>query len=126
MLYEIAMNYHSPFIPFAPYPTITDRTAWENLDEEWKKASLQLGEQYLHFSYPALSAMDFMDFTRTGNRVRYEDKFFSKRHALNALVLAECIEDNGRFMDDIVNGIFSICEESAWQLPPHNSYMRDT
>lgn len=23
-------------------------------------------------------------------------------------------------------GIFSICEESAWQLPPHNSYERDT
>ena len=126
MLYEIAKNYRSEFIPFAPYPTITDRTSWENLDKEWKEASLQLGEQYLHFSYPGISATDFMDFTRTGNRVRYEDKFFSKRHALNALVLAECIEDNGRFMDDIINGIFSICEESAWQLPPHNSYLRDT
>lgn len=126
MLYEIASNYHAPFLPFAPYCPITDRTAWENTDEEWKKESLHLGEQYLQFSYPALSATDFMDFTRTGNRVRYEDKFFSKRHALNALVLAECIEDSGRFMDDIVNGIFSICEESAWQLPPHNSYIRDT
>ena len=46
--------------------------------------------------------------------------------ALNALVLAECVEDKGRFLDDIINGIFSICEESAWQLPPHNSYIRDT
>lgn len=28
-------------------------------------------------------------------------------------------------MDDIINGIFAVCEESAWQLPPHNSYLRN-
>lgn len=126
MFCEIAAGYTLPFTPFAPYPDITDRNAWENIDTEWKSESVRLGERYLHFSYPYLSATDFMDFTRTGNRVRYEEKFFSKRHALNALVLAECVENNGRFLDDIVNGIFSICDESAWQLPPHNSYIRDS
>lgn len=125
MFYEIATDYRLPFSPFAPYPTIMERNAWEAVDEEWKKEAVKLGEQYLHFSYPCLSAADFMDFSRTGNRVRYEDKFFAKRYALNALVLAECVENNGRFTDDIVNGIFSICEESAWQLPAHNSYLRD-
>ena len=48
---------------------------------------------------------------RTGNRVRYEDKLFSKRQALGALVLAECVENKGRFTDDIVNGIYAICDE---------------
>ena len=36
------------------------------------------------------------------------------------------MENKGRFLDDIINGIFSICEESAWQLPAHNTYIRDT
>ena len=126
MFYEIAVNYPESFRPLTLYPPITDRAAWEGLDEEWKKETLALGESYLHFAFPPLTATDFMDFTRTGNRVRYENKCFSKRHALNALVLAECVEDKGRFLDDIINGIFSICEESAWQLPPHNSYIRDT
>ena len=36
------------------------------------------------------------------------------------------MEHKGRFLDDIINGIYSICEESAWQLPAHNSYIRDT
>lgn len=126
MFYETALHYQMPFTPYALYPSATDRKAWSLLDEEWKNASVALGEKYLHFSYPSLSASDFMDFTRTGNRVRYENKFFAKRHALNALVLAECVENKGRFMDDIINGIFSICEESAWQLPPHNTYIRDT
>lgn len=126
MFYEIAADYHSPFTLFALYPTIADRDAWQLADDEWKRESIRSGEKYLHFDYPHLSATDFMDFIRTGNRVRYEDKFFLKRLALNALVLAECAENKGRFMDDIVNGIFSICEESAWQLPAHNSYIRDT
>ncbi len=125
MFYEKAADYHLSFTPFSLYPPAADRTSWETLDAEWKTASLSLGEKYLNFSYPSLSATDFMDFTRTGNRVRYENKLFSKRHALSALVLAECVENQGRFMDDIINGIFSICEESAWQLPPHNSYERD-
>ena len=89
MFYEIAENYKDTFRPFSLYPPITDRNSWEGLDEEWKSKALALGESYLHFDFPALTATDFMDFTRTGNRVRYETKCFSKRHALNALVLAE-------------------------------------
>lgn len=126
MFYEIALGFRRDLSVYAPYAPITDRAAWDSLSEDWKKAAVDLGEKYLGFSYPCLSASDFMDFLRTGNRTRYEDKLFAKRHALDALVLAECVENKGRFLDDIINGIFSICEESAWQLPAHNSYIRDT
>lgn len=117
---------HTPLSTFAPYATVVNRDAWNGLDSKWREDTIRLGEKYLHFEYPYISATDFLDFTRTGDRVRFEDKSFSKRHALSALVLAECVEDKGRFLDDIINGIFSICEESAWQLPAHNSYIRDT
>lgn len=126
MFFETATVYQSSFFPFSLFPSINDRKAWESLDEDWKRETIKLGEHYLHFSYPYLSATDYQDFTRTGNRVRYEDKLFSKRQALGALVLAECVENEGRFVDDIINGIFAICDESAWQLPAHNSYIRDT
>ena len=126
MFHEIAQNYQGKLSAFTPYAPITDRNAWDTLAEDWKKEALCLGESYLGCVYPHLSATDFMDFLRTGNRTRYEDKLFAKRHALNALVLAECVENKGRFLDDIINGIFSVCEESAWQLPAHNSYIRDT
>ncbi len=126
MFLEIINNHSFSIQDFTLYPAITNREAWFNLDNTWKKETLALGESYLNFEFPALSATDFLDFTRTGNRTRYEDKLFSKRLALNALVLAECVENKGRFLDDIINGIFSICEESAWQLPAHNTYIRDT
>ena len=39
---------------------------------------------------------------------------------------AECVEHTGRFTDAIADTVWAICEESAWQLPAHNSYIRDT
>jgi len=126
MFYEHCLKFNTSFSKFRLFAPITDRAIWSSLDETWSRETVTLGERYLGFDFPALTAKDFMDFLHTGNRSRYEDKCFSKRHALDALILAECVENQGRFMDDIVNGIFSICEESAWQLPAHNSYIRDT
>ncbi len=102
-------------------PTAADRAAWIALPDDLKAALVAEGENYLGYAYPQILATDYMEFTRTGNRVHYEDKQFARRTALDALVLAECVEYKGRFLDDIVNGIFLICEESGWQLPAHNS-----
>lgn len=126
MFYELTQTCQSSFQVLSLYPPISNREAWEGLDPDWKKETLALGHSYLGCSYPQIMASDFLDFTLTGNRVRYEDKYFARRQALDALVLAECVADTGEFMTDIVNGIFCICEESAWQLPPHNTYVRDT
>lgn len=123
---NLADSYNGTFSSFHEYPSIDDRKAYMQLDAELKLALVQNGEQFIDFTYPTITATDFMAFTRTGNRVDYENKYFAKRKALNALVLAECVEDKGRFMDSIINGIFSICEETSWVLPPHNSYLRNT
>jgi len=126
MYNEIMNVFNKICMPFKPYASAKERNSWNALDAAWKEKTLNLGKSYLHFEYPYISATDFMEFLRTGNRTHFEDKSFSKRHALSALVLAECVEYSGEFMDDIINGIFSICEESSWQLPAHNSYIRDT
>lgn len=123
MFSEIAEKFEGKkFLRFQPYADCSDRDAYTSLDAEWKLQSVKLAEGFADYSFPGMLATDFLEFSRTGNRGHYEDKFFQKRHALNAFILAECIEDKGRFLDQIINGVFSICEESAWQLPPHNSY----
>ncbi len=110
------------FNTFSAYPPAADRRAWLNISENFRVQLINVGEQYLGYHFPAIMATTYMAFLRTGNRVAFEDINFAKRYALNALIMAECAEYEGRFLDDIINGIFSICEESAWQLPPHNSY----
>jgi hypothetical protein len=111
------------FIPFSSNGSIPN---WNELDSSYSQELINLGEKYINYSFTSIPATAFIDFTRTGNRTDYEDIYFAKRRALNALTIAECIESKGRFIDNILNGIFSICEESAWQLPAHNSYIRDT
>lgn len=126
MFYELAQTCSLPLGRLAIYPPASCRDAWEALDEDWKCGALELGRSYLNYVYPQLSATDYLDYFFTGNRVRFEEKYFARRHALDALVMSECVADTGEFLNDIINGIFCICEESGWQLPPHNTYIRDT
>lgn len=126
MFRELAKTCRLTSGSLAIYPSASCRDAWEALDDDWKSGALAQGKSYLNYLYPQLSAADYMDFFFTGNRVRFEDKYFARRRALDALVLAECTANTGEFLNDIINGIFCICEESGWQLPPHNTYIRDT
>lgn len=126
MFTEFASSIKNSSSLFTPYPPITDRISWEGLSEDLKQRLIDQGESCLARPLPMILASDFMDFCRTGNRDRYQEKLFDRRIMLNALVLAECVENKGRFLDGIVNAVFLICEESAWQLPAHNSYIRDT
>ncbi len=43
---------------------------------------------------------------------------------LGSLVLAECFENQGRFLDEIAVGIWLICEESSWCIPAHVGVQR--
>lgn len=111
---------------FVPFPKASERAAYEALSPALRERAIKEGEAFLNYEYPAIRATDFMHFTRTGDRVSFENLYFARRHALCGLAAAECVEGRGRFLDDIINGIFTLCEESAWQLPPHNTYRRDT
>ena len=126
MITEAAKTLTDSLRLFTPCPPAADRECWEKLPEDLKARLIRNGEAYLHYEYPALTAVDFMEFTRSGNRSRYQDRLFARRTALDSLVLAECAEHRGRFLDDIINGLYLICEENAWQLRAHNSYIRDT
>lgn len=111
---------------FAPFPPAADRAAWEGLPADIRAQVLARGEAALAMTIPALPATAYMDFVRTGDRGRFEAAYFDRRRRLAALALAECVAGGGRFLDAIIDGVWAIAEESAWQLPAHNAYVRDT
>ncbi len=96
------------------------------IPESLRKRLLSEGKEYLAKPYAQICASDYMQFVRTGNRSDFEQKYFSRRHRLCALVTAILVEENEEFLDEIIDGIFCISEESTWVLPAHNSYIRDT
>jgi len=122
MLHKVAEQFKGELSAFQPYATIKDREAWNGLDSEFREEIVRQAESLLGFQWPLLKMTQYMDFNRTGNRKRFEDCYFERRYVLSVLVLAECVENRGRFLDDIINGIFAICEESGWDLPAHNNY----
>jgi hypothetical protein len=77
------------------------------------------GERALQQEWPHALAVRYLDYARDGNRSRYEDVHFRRRGILAGLALAECIENRGRYLDEIANGVWLICEESSWCLPAH-------
>ena len=108
---------------FKPFATARERECWNALDVQAQEEMISRGEKYLGFTWPALSAGGYMEFSRTGNRMKYHDPYFQRRDALGSLVVAECIEYKGRFLEDIINGIWYISEETAWNVPAHNDNM---
>ena len=114
---ETAETFHGTFQSFRPFPKASMQTSYETLPESLKEKLIQAGEEKLNYSFPVIRATDYMRFKRDGDRAAFEALYFAKRNALNDLIQAECVEHQGRFLDDILNGIYSICEETAWQLP---------
>ncbi len=103
---------------YHPYPTTPT---------EWKKvvpdsvliAVVKAGEAALATDFQSISATVSLDFVRSGDRDRHRNVSYNKRYALTDLLLAESVESKGRFMEAILNGVWSICEESFWGVPAH-------
>ena len=108
------------------YPPYADRAAWAALPgaARWKAA----GDAALQDAdtLPRLPLSLWLRFTQNGDRTAWEHAYFARRRTLCALVMAEAVTGAGAYLPAIADLAWAICEESAWQLPAHNSYIRDT
>jgi Heparinase II/III-like protein len=102
-----------------PYPRSNERAAWEAVPGDIRARIVGQAEADQKAGWNALLATSFLEFKRDGNRSRYEAQSFGRRDHLKDVVLAECLEGQGRFLDDIANGVWLICEESFWGVPAH-------
>lgn len=101
---------------FRPFPAIDEL----DIADEIRKTAISNAEKYKGYDWGTLNATLYMRFVRDGNRTAYEDINFARRKALACLAIGEYAENKGRFTDDIINGLWCICEESTWVLPAHN------
>jgi len=121
---EVALRNTSPQPPFAP---ASDRAAWaalrRTIGAERAAEIIQAAETAAATPIPALSATVWLEFLRIGQREGYQTPRTQRHTLLCDLVLAECLEGNGRFLDPILNLVWAICEESSWVLPAHQSVL---
>lgn len=108
-----------PQAQWTPFPKTSDRTGWSKADATMMQAILQKAESYISYNWPSIPATKSLLIERTGDRNEYQAISFEKRNVLGTLLLAEVYENKGRFIDPIINGVWSICEESFWGVPAH-------
>lgn len=93
----------------------------KEVPENLYKEAVEYGKKYVNNDWGSLTASMYTD-AQHGDFVRV---YKERRIALSALSLAEYAEKNGRFMRDIIDGIWCICEESTWLLPDNSGNLRD-
>ena len=107
------------------FPASQDREAWGNLPEAIKKEITDRGEEALQYEWPILPATLYLEYTRNGNRSNFQAVYFERRNKLHDLVMAEALTQSGKYLDQVINGVWAICEESSWCIPAHISLQED-
>lgn len=100
-------------------PRASDRDAWRALPEETLSQIARAAQEARDQAYPPLTATQFLAFVRSGSRAAYETPYFARRRKLMAAVLGACIGQD-EDMDAVVDGIWTLCEESFWGISAHN------
>lgn len=102
-------------------PTIDDRQAWDVVGKsnEFKRV-VDRADKLLATPMPEVTDDLYLDFSRTGNRVRFERVQNERTRRVETLVLAECIENRGRFLPAIEEAIQAECGDKSWSMPAHD------
>ncbi len=101
------------------YPSYADREGWDKLLGKNKETVIRNGEKQLKHEWKVITATDYLEFERSGNRKIMESPFDANNYAIVQLLLAELAEGKGRFTDQLINGVFHTCEMTSWALSAH-------
>ena len=112
-------NVFRPGGEWFPYPSYTDRQGWDNLIGDSKEYLIRSGDKYLNYTWQSVPATAYLAYERTGERGVMEAPLKENRIALSALTLAELAEGKGRYIDQIINGVWHLSHTPSWVLSAH-------
>ncbi|MCG8307188.1 MAG: heparinase II/III-family protein [Cytophagales bacterium] len=99
------------------YPSYSDRSFWSEVPPALAKAYIKKAERYLDYNWPSVKATDYLEFIRSGDR--RQEIFGAPKGALVSLMMGELMEGQGRFLDQIINGVWFYCEQGWWGWSAH-------
>ncbi|MBC8468975.1 MAG: heparinase II/III family protein [Planctomycetes bacterium] len=119
------IKYISTLLPAKPVgfgSHISDRNTWKKLagNDAFQKIILD-AEKLLQQPIPDQPDDLFLDFSRTGNRTRWQKVSGIRRGRIRTLALAECLENKGRFIPAFEEIVRVLCSERTWVMPAHDA-----
>lgn len=89
------------------------------LPDSLKQKLIRNAENANNYKWPSLPASLYLDYKLTGTRVNYENLQGERRKMLSQLVIGELVDNKGKYIPQIVNGLWLVLEESTWVAPAH-------
>ncbi|RIJ48723.1 hypothetical protein D1614_09335 [Maribellus luteus] len=99
------------------FPTYENRSFWNNLPAEVRNEYIEEAEEALDYNWPVVKATDYLEIIRSGDR--RQGAYAAPQRVLLALVMGELAEGEGRFTDQIVNGVWYYSEQTWWGWSAH-------
>ncbi|WP_030904958.1 heparinase II/III domain-containing protein [Streptomyces sp. NRRL F-5126] len=109
---------------WTPVPPPTDRVRWQAVDARARDHVVEAATASLGEPWPGLTATSFARFARDGDRSRHQEPVFARRARLGRAVLAMALtfgtSQAGAFADEVMDGVWALCEETTWCWPAHD------
>jgi len=100
---------------------IGDRGAWGRLAKTRAfRSAVREAEGLLAKPLPDQPDDLYLEFSRNGNRSRWQRVAGQRRGRISDLTIAECLENRGRFLPPLEETIRALCAERTWVMPAHD------
>ncbi len=106
------------------YPAYADREGWKALIGDQIPYFIKQGEKNLDYKWKVITVTDYLEFSRSGSREPMSGNYNANINAIVSLFMAEMAEGKGRFLDQLMNGIFHTCEMTSWSISAHQVLQR--
>lgn len=100
---------------------IDNRSGWKKLSKNnsFRKVIAE-AQQLLDQDIPDQPDDLYLDFSRTGNRTRWQRVAGRRRSRISKFAMAECLENKGRFISPFEEIVRELCSERTWVMPAHD------
>lgn len=107
-------------------PSFDNRAVWDKLgaEGEFRKKTIQRAEGYLTQPIPSITEAQWDEAVKTRDR-KYDKILDQRRNRLAMFILAEGMENGGRFLPAILKEMEAICSERSWIFPAHQHFTGD-
>jgi hypothetical protein len=97
---------------------ITNREVWDELAQrEAVQETLKNARRILASPIPAFTDEDYREIVASGSRARHYSLYNRRPGTLAPLCMAECLENQGRFLPRLEELIAELCAEKTWVVP---------
>lgn len=103
-----------------PFPDADNKYWTKSVPTAMRNDYIRLGASFIGKPWTPIKPELFAEFRANGNRTNFEAASFAKRKQMACLVMAEIMQQKGRFIPDICRGLhYFIEKEQWWGLPAH-------